>query len=205
VIERTAAERGCACVFIAEPWTRSPVGLTGSHQRWNAQLAATALQTAMPSTTAVAVERGLATVRWPGRFQRHGERTILDGAHNPAAALQLAATWRAEFGDAKATLIFAAMRDKDVRGVLAALRPIAARVLAVPVENSRACRAEELCSTLRAVDPGCRCEPHENLASALTSASRHPERILITGSLFLVGEALASLDPASPQPEHSAQ
>ena len=198
VIQRAAA----GCVFVEQPWTRSPVGLAGSHQRWNAQLAVTAIESAaaFPVSDA-AIERGLATVQWPGRFQRHGERIVLDGAHNPAAAATLAATWREEFGAEKATLLFAAMRDKDVRGVLAALRPIAARVLAVPVENARACSAAELC----ALDPDSPCEPHANVAAALAAASRHRERILIAGSLFLVGEALSLLDPALPPPEHSAQ
>ncbi len=205
VIERTAAERGSACHFIEAPWTRSPVGLAGPHQRWNAGLAVLALEIAEARVPAEAIERGLAVVQWPGRFQRFDERIVLDGAHNPAAAAALAEAWRAEFGGAKATLLFAAMRDKDVRGVLAALRPIAARVITVPVQNVRACTAADLCAMARDVDPAWPCEPHGDMASALAKARSHPDRILIAGSLFLVGEALAHLDPTSPAPERTDQ
>ena len=97
------------------------------------------------------------------------------------------------------------MRDKDVRAVCAALRPIAGRVIAVPVQNPRACTPPELCEIARGIDPRWHCEPAENIAAALAAADRHPERILIAGSLFLAGEVLAHLDPTSAPPERTAQ
>ncbi len=210
VIERVAEEQKCACHFIDQPWVQSPVGLAGSHQRWNAELAIAALGAASVAhpfldVTNLAITRGLADVQWPGRFQRIGGRIVLDGAHNPDAAARLAETWREEFGEEKATLILGAMRDKDVRAVCAALHPIAARVIAVPVQNPRACTPPELCEIARSVDPSWPCEPAENIAAALAAAEQHAERILIAGSLFLVGEALAHLDPASAAPERTAQ
>ena len=203
IIETTAAERGCTCEFVEEPWMRSPVGLAGSHQQLNAALARAALA---PLRVADAdVEAGLARVVWPGRFQRVGERIVLDGAHNPAAAQRLALTWREEFGDARATLVLGVMRDKDVRGVCAALAPIAARVFAVHVDNARSCSAEELAETVRAVAPDVECAAFPQLSPALTAAERHPERVLIAGSLFLVGEAFVALRLADATPEVSAQ
>jgi dihydrofolate synthase / folylpolyglutamate synthase len=204
VLRHAAEHVGTSLRFIEHPlddeWR---VNLAGSHQRWNAALAVEALAAAGLEVSPAAIRQGLAAVQWPGRFQRVSDRIILDGAHNPHAAAQLAKTWREEFGDAQATLVFGAMRDKDVAGVLTALRPISARVLAVPVENARACTAEELCTIARDVDPMWPATPCDSLSAALATAESQPERVLIAGSLFLIGEALAHFDSATP--EHSEQ
>jgi dihydrofolate synthase/folylpolyglutamate synthase len=200
VLRATAERVGTTIEFVESPlggdWR---VNLAGPHQRWNAALVVLALGAGGFEISADAIREGLASVQWPGRFQRLGARIVLDGAHNPHAAAQLDATWREEFGDARATLIFGAMRDKDVAGVLAALRPIAARVLTVPVQNSRACTTSELCEIARRVDPALPCVESASLGAALAFAESHPERILIAGSLFLIGEALAHFDSASPE------
>ena len=65
-----------------------------------------------------AIARGLATVVWPARFQRWDERTIIDGAHNPAGARTLAETWRENFGDQQATIVLAVLQEKDGAGDL---------------------------------------------------------------------------------------
>ena len=206
VLRAEAARVGAPLRFVTEPlgdeWQ---VNLAGQHQRWNAALVRAALAAASLPVSAAALREGFTTVQWPGRFQRIGERIVLDGAHNPHAAAQLAQTWREEFGDARATLIFGAMRDKDVAGVLAALRPIAARIIAVPVQNARACSTEELRAIARGVDATLGCESCAGLASALERADADPERILIAGSLFLIGEALAHFDPATAGSERSEQ
>lgn len=195
---RHAAERlGTSLCFLERPlgdeWR---VNLAGSHQRWNAALVVEALAAARLDVSPAAIREGLATVQWPGRFQRMSDRIILDGAHNPHAALQLAKTWREEFGDAQASLVFGAMRDKDVAGVLAALRPIATRLFTVPVENTRACTTDELREIARNVDPTLPCGQCDSLPAALAAAESHPERILVAGSLFLIGEALAHFGSA---------
>ncbi len=71
-----------------------------------------------------AIAHGLQNVHWPARFQRWDERTIIDGAHNPAGAEVLAQTWREQFGDERATIILAVLHDKDVTGICRALAPI---------------------------------------------------------------------------------
>jgi dihydrofolate synthase/folylpolyglutamate synthase len=210
VLARVAERNQTSCEFIEEPWRDSPISLAGSHQLLNAQLAYFALLAGsgtqrLLDVLPTDVAKGLARVEWPGRFQRIGERIILDGAHNPAAAQRLAQTWREEFGDAQATLVLGAMRDKDVRGVCAALAPIAARVYAVRVDNPRSCSAEELAGTVRSFAPGVECGEFPSLAPALVAAKKYPERILIAGSLFLVGEALVELALAEAKPERSVQ
>jgi len=208
VFANTARARGCDLVRVRERWKTSPVSLCGEHQLWNAALAAMALE-ALASTSAgieippAAIAGGLARVSWPGRFQRVGGRVVLDGAHNPAAARQLAAAWRAEFGSDPATLVLGMMRDKDLHAVCAELVPLADRVIAVPVDNARSCRPEELIAIVRTIDPVIPVVPCGSTREALAHAEG--ARALVAGSLFLVGEALVALGLAEGEMERSEQ
>lgn len=206
VFERHARESGALVVaFVEEPWDACPVNLAGSHQLWNAALAVHALALAAIRVTPEAVARGLKTVEWPGRFQHIGERTILDGAHNPAAAARLVVTWREVFGGERATLVLGILADKDLHGICAALLPIAARVIATPVQNPRTSAPENVAATLAELAPALPCSTAPDLAAALREARARPERVLVCGSLFLVGEALVHFGIAPAQPEISAQ
>ena len=85
------------------------------------------------------------------------------------------------------------------------LAPIAARFLPVTVGNPRSCSATELGKLLREQHPAVPCEEHESLLPALRRAETEAERILICGSLFLVGEALFALELTDGPPETSSQ
>lgn len=174
----------------AEEFVHSPispditVNLPGSHQRENAALAVAALRAAGISVDDFAIREGLRSVQWPGRFQRIGN-FVLDGAHNAHGSAQLVKTWREVFGDARAPVIFGAMRDKDYAAMLDALTPIATEFTFVPIDSPRA----EAPARLAEVHPG---RPLASLREALDQADG---RTLVTGSLFLVGEALEILAP----------
>ena len=99
----------------------------------NAALALSALHTAKIEVNDNAIARGLATVVWPARFQRWDERTIIDGAHNPAGARTPGRDVAETFGDQQATLVLAVLQEKDVAGICAALGPIARRWL-LPID-----------------------------------------------------------------------
>lgn len=201
IVEETARERGAPLTFVGEPWKSSPVGLSGSHQCWNAAAAVLAARAVMPVAAPA-----LHDVNWPGRFQRAGGRFVLDGGHNPAAALRLAGTWREEFGTARATLILGVMRDKDIAGICAALLPIAARVFAVAVQNSRSASAGELAAMVRSAGGSAiECREFPEVAAAIAAAASHSERALIAGSLFLVGEAMIALGLARSEESASVQ
>ena len=114
--------------------------------------------------------RGLADVEWPARFQRWDERTIIDGAHNPAAARVLAQTWREVFGDQRATLILAVLSDKDLRGICQALAPIGDYVLLPKIRSERAAAPEELAKVLSAIAPSLPYSITPSIADALDQA-----------------------------------
>ena len=142
----------------------------------------------------VGIVRGLTSVHWPARFQVWDERTVVDGAHNPSGAQVLAETWRQQFGDERATIILAVLRDKDIVGIWRALAPIAQRVILPRARSERALVPNDAVQMLCPVTPTLQHSVSPSLSAALESARATSERILITGSLHFAGEALATLD-----------
>ena len=102
-------------------------------------------------------------------------------------------TWREVFGEAKATLVLGILQDKNLRGICETLLPIAARVIAVTVQNPRSTPAEGLREIVRGIAPEFECVASPNLPHALNIAHTFRDPILVAGSLFLVGETLAFL------------
>ena len=207
VIARTAEAQGSLLRVVAEPIPSGwPLGLAGSHQRLNAALALAALDAAGIEAAEPARRAGLAEVDWPGRFQRlENGQIILDGAHNPAAARRLAHTWHEEYGDHhRAAVVLGILHDKDVGGICRALEPLAARFVAVPTRSPRSTPPEELLATLAHAAPGVPARAANDVPAALADARQGGGPVLVTGSLFLVGEALALLTGQS-APEASWQ
>jgi dihydrofolate synthase/folylpolyglutamate synthase len=194
VIRARAAECKARLEFVTEPYAASALNLAGGHQKQNASLAIAALRAAGIAVDESAIRNGLANVHWPARFQCWDERTIIDGAHNPAGAQVLAETWREQFRDERATIILAVLRDKDVAGILRALAPIAYRVILSRVRTERAVPPEELVPLLSTITPSLPYSISPTLADALQSARTTPNRILLTGSLHFAGETLAFLE-----------
>jgi dihydrofolate synthase/folylpolyglutamate synthase len=189
VLEARAADAGTSLAFVSEPWSGEAPGLSGSHQRWNAALACAALRAAGVAVDAKAENEGLHRVVWPARFQRVTENLVIDGAHNPEAVLTLMATWREVFGEARASLVFAALRDKDAGQLLYALRAIADEVWLVPVNNVRGLAPEELRPLAEAA--GFAAIHESTVAESVTAAGASGRPVLVAGSLFLGGEVLA--------------
>ena len=207
VIRARAAECKAPLQFVSERYDRSPIALRGQHQQQNAAVAIAAVHAAMIEIDDKAIARGLARIDWPARFQVWDERTIIDGAHNPAAARFLAETWRGIFGDERATLILAVLSDKNLRGICEALAPIADAVFLPKIRSERAADPEELAKIFESVVSVCRAgaSPAANqsgcptisttpsVVEALDLARAKPNPILITGSLHFAGEVIAHL------------
>ena len=198
VLEMEANELRTPLEFIAEPLLGYPMALAGDHQKWNAALAVAALHRAGLPLNSDSVSHGLRTVSWPGRFEMIRPNVVLDGAHNPHAAIVLATTWRERFPGKKAALVFSAVGGKDIAGILEILAPLASRIFFCPVASPRAISATEIAGFLPSDAP-----PHEvfdSFENAFAAGESQGSRILVAGSLFLVGEARAFLTSEKFQP-----
>ena len=172
--------------------------LIGEHQRQNAALALATVELLQPQipVSEEKIRKGLATVNWPGRLQLitrpGGQKILLDGAHNVAGAEALRATLEKNYAGASPLLIFGALADKNWPDICRVLAPLAAKIFAVPVASERTADAPALAKMFRSGNPAAEVAAFENLAAAL-NASRDEPFIAITGSLYLVGEALEQL------------
>jgi dihydrofolate synthase/folylpolyglutamate synthase len=199
VIRARAAECGSPMHFVNETYHSSPVVLRGEYQKQNAAVAIAAVQAAKMQLIEKAIVRGLLSIDWPARFQMWDERTVIDGAHNPAAAHVLAQTWREVLAKQKATLILAVLSDKNLRGICEALAPIADSVLLPKIRSDRATPPETLAKVLANITPRVPYSITPSVAETLDVARAKPNPILVTGSLHFAGEVLAHLrgEPAA--------
>jgi dihydrofolate synthase/folylpolyglutamate synthase len=177
---------------------RARIGLAGEHQKDNAAIAY--LLGKRLGASDEDIVRGVEHVRWPGRMETlhvAGE-VLLDAAHNPDGAEALARHLaRRSRSPEETALVFGALADKEWPSMLRALAPHAAHRFYVRPQG----RAPAEPDALAAVAPG---ERKDTVADALRSArSRVGDRglVIVTGSIFLVGEARAILlelprDPA---------
>ncbi len=180
---------------------RLEVGLAGPHQRVNGALAAATVRLlrAMLPVNDEQLRQGLAETSWLGRLQvveQGGRKLILDGAHNLAGVRALAAALPAILGTARPTVIVGMLADKDCTGMLKELVPLAGRVVTAPISNARALSAEALRAAAVATGLGRPVKAADSLAEALKLTAADPW-VLITGSLYFVGEALELLGLAA--------
>jgi dihydrofolate synthase/folylpolyglutamate synthase len=200
VIDEVAASLSSPVTYTTEPITDLQIGLAGSHQQLNAAVARDALAVAKLGISSDALKTGLKSVFWPGRFQALGDRLTIDGAHNLAASQRLVETWRECYPGVLPTIVFGGLRDKDLDQMLSALAPIAARFFLVPVNNPRA----EEPANIR-LPSGISGVVFPGMQEAVESAKKLAEPILVTGSLFLVGEVLSWIQPHLGQFQTSSQ
>jgi dihydrofolate synthase/folylpolyglutamate synthase len=211
VIRRTAEERGCSLTVVTPedarraPWDRMKLPLVGEHQRRNAALTLAAvrvLQSRIPVSDA-AIARGLETVNWPGRLQivRQTNRTlVLDGAHNPAGAECLRDALESLFPRERKTLILGVLQDKDWLQICKTLAPLFERVRLVRIDSERAADPNELVSAFRDGNRQAEVQACRSLPEAL-ALSANDGLVVVTGSLYLVGEALEHLAGSEPNRE----
>jgi len=183
--------------------------LPGRHQYANAAAAIRAVKAAGLAVTEHAMEIGLAHVEWPGRLQRltdgalarlapRGSEIWVDGGHNPGAGQVIAETMASfEERDARPLFLVTGMiNTKDPVGYFEPFGGLAERVFTVPIRGSDA-GLDPVALAGDAARAGLDVEPLSSVADALAEISRItaedavPPRILIGGSLYLVGDVLA--------------
>lgn len=193
--EQVGHSAGCyrfAAVHSSGARVCAELALAGEHQITNALVAIAALH--VLGIGARPIEQGLREVRWPGRLEQAAQAplVLLDGAHNPAGARALVRYLEQHHPGRRVWVIYAAMRDKAVDEVAGILFPAAHQVLLTQVAQPRAVSPRALAAIVGHHHP--RTQVTESLAEALSLARASASRadiILVTGSLFLVGEAKA--------------
>jgi dihydrofolate synthase/folylpolyglutamate synthase len=174
------------------------LALYGDHQAENAALAIAAVEAflggASQALEAEVLDEAFATVTSPGRLQLvASEPTVLvDAAHNPHGAGSLAKAVSSYFSFDDVTIVLAVFEDKDARGIVEALAPIATRfiVTTAPSERSRSARELGFIVADHVGDDKVIVEPDPVVALAMARGyAAHSEKgaVLVTGSITLVG------------------
>ena len=171
--------------------------LLGSHQVVNAATAIGAVEALRLSGVSVqedAIKRGVQSVRWPGRLEvvrKRSPRIILDGAQNKASADELSRSVRRLFKYKRLILVLGISKDKDIKGILRELVPIADSIILT--KSKMADRAMDPESIKGLITPKTKdVSITQGIKDALDKAmsqTRPADLILVTGSLYVVGEA----------------
>ncbi len=214
VIDRIAAERGApvwpawdgvSAARVDETHVRLrtpahdygsiPLALRGAHQVDNAVVAVRVLE--LGGVEPAAVIEGLGQVSWPGRLDVRrtagGLEAILDAAHNPAGAAALA-SYLAEQAGGPLPLVFGVMRDKDIAGMFQALLPAVNALVLTRPSTPRAADPTALAERARAMRPSLAIFVEPVPHDAVAAAWRLAPRIVVAGSIFLLGDVMREFD-----------
>ncbi len=180
---------------LSHQYSGLSLSLKGRHQYGNAALALAVTELLGRSDLTLpeaAIREGLNATRWPGRLEQLAQdaRILLDGAHNPAAALTLSQNLKRARGNGRLILVMGVMADKDVDTILARLLPLAQTVIFTQPQYFRAATTRDLAK--RAQPYGLEVMQVARVPAAIRQAQSlaGPEdRIVVTGSLYTVGEA----------------
>ncbi len=178
------------------------IRMLGRHQIANACLAVAGIECIRMAGIPIdetALRRGLLTAAWEGRLERVSVRPdiYLDGAHNPAAGRTLAAAVREmkrSYG--RIILVLGILADKDYQGIVSELAPLADSVIVTKPQYSRALGIHALESEVRRFQKSV--STADTVRQAISTArdiASDDDLIIITGSLYVVGDARAVLAP----------
>jgi len=183
------------------------LGLQGRFQSRNAALGIAVVERMdekgfrIPSR---AIHDGLRKASWPGRMHVVAKRPtiMLDGAHNPAAAMALRESIRREFSYRRVVLVVGIMEDKDIAPLLGAIVPLADHVIYTRPVYHRAASPELLAARGEVLGrPGETVSPLTRAIDRARDLACPDDMILVCGSLFTVGEALTYFDPVTYRPD----
>ena len=211
ILEYKAREVGAPFLHVgpsAFEHFRFELPLLGDHQRANGALAAATvrmLRFLLPVSDEQ-LAAGFASVKWPGRLQmvRRGNQTFLiDGAHNRDGIASLKAALERHFSGRAPVVVLGMLADKEWRQMAASIVPVASRIVTVPVGSPRTVPAGDLRAACMEAGVTRPVRAVGSLAEGLRACAADPF-VLVTGSLYLVGEALECLGEASPVPGERA-
>ena len=203
VVRATAAERGCACYAVRERFDgeRLPeTNLAGSFQRWNAGVALYATEL-LADRYPLRSSAGLGSIHWPGRWQTvewAGRRLILDATHNPEGAEALTENLHELVAGSgkKPILVAGTLGEERGRSLMRAVAPFASELYLVKPNQERAIHPARLEGFL---PENFEIPVHHASVTKLFHGESQPgigrpgEVIVVTGSIYLIGEVLEQI------------
>jgi len=178
------------------------VSLAGAFQKKNTAMvleAANLLKEKYTRITDSAVKTGLATARWPARFEiiHKDPYVILDGAHNPHGIRAAVESIEQYFKGEKIYLVTGVMADKDYKELSDIVSPITEKVFTVTPDNPRALTSEELATVFR--EKGKNAEAFSKISDAVSRAFTEAKKngikvIAALGSLYMYSDVKEAFD-----------
>lgn len=182
--------------FSYKTWENVAISLAGSYQIKNAALALEGVEALRKLGYALSdqqVREGLLHTAWRGRFTtlRRDPMVIIDGAHNPAAALELKESLERYFPGKTLYFVMGMFKDKDYAQVIDLTAPLARHIITVETPgNPRAMPARELAEAVGKVNPSVEWADSvaHGVEKALAMAGKE-DAVIVFGSLSFLGEA----------------
>ena len=170
------------------------IPLLGAHQIENAAIAYATLKASGIPISEEAIQLGFSQVKWPARFEvlRREPPVVIDSAHNRDSARRLRETLDEYFPKRTVILVFCALEDKDISGILEELKPRLERVVATRADHPRAPSAKWIAEQVKKV--GIPVEAVTPTADALEQAlelAGEQKVVLAAGSVAFAGEVSA--------------
>ncbi len=183
--------------FTYKTWQDVRIPLVGEYQMKNAAVVLETVEVLRTRGWKISDENvrdGLATTKWPARFEvlRREPTFIVDGGHNPHGIRATAQSLQRMFPGRKFTFVTGVMADKDVESILGIVAPIAEQFFTVRPDNPRAMAADELARRIRAL--GVPAEPCDSVAAGVERAIQAEGKdgvAVALGSLYMSGEVRA--------------
>ncbi len=182
-------------------WRNLRTNLVGPHQVDNASLVLAACEALVRKKkfklSEGHIRKGLSKINWPGRLEFVGQapRILLDGAHNLAAARNLARFLRDSLPKTNITLVAGILDDKPYKAMLQPLMRLCKKVIVTRPAIDRALEPDVLYDVAKQVVRNVRQFPNvEEAVSHAVKTAKPDEVICVAGSLYVVGEAKQALD-----------
>jgi dihydrofolate synthase/folylpolyglutamate synthase len=198
MVARVAAEVG-APILDAHATTTDrqypplTLALAGRHQLENAAVAVAIMErwsVLISYVPTEAIVTGLTRCEWPARLEwlrlPGGGELLIDAAHNPAGATALA-SYLQDTRSPKLPIVFAAMADKDLGGMIKALEPVASLFVATTAPHARARAAVEMAAAIRKHTSSVHVIAADTPELAVERALEHSPRAVAAGSIYMVG------------------
>jgi len=170
------------------------IPLLGAHQIENAAIAYAALKASGIPISDEAIQKGFSQVKWPARFEvlRREPPVVIDSAHNRDSARRLRETLDEYFPKKPVILVFCALEDKDISGILEELKPRLECVVATRADHPRAPSAEWIAEQVKKVGiPVQAVTPTADALERALSLAGEQQVVLAAGSVAFAGEVSA--------------